>query len=339
MIDKQMFSSNNFIVEGKGFLPAKIDYNLLPNLNDRIFEFMYNKGYDSESSYPTIFPNNYFSNTFILHIRYESTILLKFKKFVNLITKQEYFDAMRYQALINIRDDWPHNVNFLYRPVKKDKTTGLIITIRSEPAIISKMHQLKLKPELNILEYNEVINKSKTFLEEIMNGLGFQIIEKPKVLKEYSVSNDLEKVICVSPIFKIPDDSIKNDCVAVMMPFKMEFDKVYDSIKETCSNVGLHCHRADDFWKDSMIINDVYELIYRSSMIIADFSGKNENVFYEAGIAHTLGKNVIPITQNRSDIPFDLQHHRHIEYLANNEGLIELNEQLEKKMIALKNNK
>ena len=334
-----MFSTNNFIVEGKGFIPGKIDSNLFSNLNDIIFEFMYNKGYDSESSYPTIFPNNYFSNTFILHIPYEPTVHLKFKNFFNLITKQEYFDAMRFRALDTIRDDWPHNVNFLFRPVKKDKTTGLIITIRSEPAIVYKIHQLKLKPELNDLEYNEIINKNKNFIKEIMNGLGFQIIDEPKVLKEYSVSDDLEKVICVSPIFKIPDDSAVNDCIAVMMPFKMEFDKVYDSIKETCSNVGLHCHRADDFWKDSMIINDVYELIYRSSMIIADFSGKNENVFYEAGIAHTLGKNVIPITQNRSDIPFDLQHHRHIEYFANKEGLEELSKKLEKRLIALKNKK
>ena len=331
-----MFSTNNFIVKGKGFIAAKIDYNLLPKLNDRIFEFMYNKGYDPESSYPTIFQNNYFSNTYILNIRYEPTVLLKVKNFLNLINNQEYFDIMRFRALNGIRDDWPHNVNFLYHPVKKDDTTGLIITIRSEPAIVYKMHQLKLKPELNNLEYNEIINNNKTFIEEIMKGLGFQIIEEPNVLKEYLVSDDLEKVIYVSPIFKIPDDSVVNDCIAVMMPFKMEFDKVYDTIKEGCSNVGLLCHRADDFWKDSMIINDIFELIYCSSIVIVDFTGKNQNAFYEAGIAHTLGKNVIPITQSLDDIPFDLRHHRVLKYLNNREGLQTLKKDLEKRLQILK---
>ena len=55
-------------------------------------------------------------------------------------------------------------------------------------------------------------------------------------------------------------------------------------------------------------------------MVVCDFTAKNPNVFYEAGIAHTLGKHVIPITQNADDIPFDLQHHRFIHYLNNAEG-------------------
>ena len=43
-------------------------------------------------------------------------------------------------------------------------------------------------------------------------------------------------------------------------------------------------------------------------------------MFYEAGIAHTLGKHVIPIAQTLKDIPFDLRHHRTLTYLNNQEG-------------------
>jgi hypothetical protein len=78
-------------------------------------------------------------------------------------------------------------------------------------------------------------------------------------------------------------------------------------------------------------------LIYRSSIVIVDFSGRNPNVFYEAGIAHTLGKNVIPITQRIEDIPFDLRHHRVLEYLNNREGLQELKKGLEKRLEVLTN--
>jgi hypothetical protein len=84
-------------------------------------------------------------------------------------------------------------------------------------------------------------------------------------------------------------------------------------------------------------VQDIFELIYRSSIVIVDFSGRNPNVFYEAGIAHTLGKNVIPITQSIDDIPFDLRHHRVLKYLNNSEGLQELKRSLEKRLKVLKN--
>jgi hypothetical protein len=42
---------------------------------------------------------------------------------------------------------------------------------------------------------------------------------------------------------------------------------------------------------------------------------------YETGIAHTLGKLVIPISQSLDDVPFDMAHHRILKYLANGEGI------------------
>ncbi len=37
-------------------------------------------------------------------------------------------------------------------------------------------------------------------------------------------------------------------------------------------------------------------------------------------IAHTLGREVILITQSEHDIPFDLRHLRYIRYLNNGQG-------------------
>lgn len=42
---------------------------------------------------------------------------------------------------------------------------------------------------------------------------------------------------------------------------------------------------------------------------------------YETGIAHTLGKHVLPITQSLDDVPLDMRHHRTIKYLPNAEGM------------------
>jgi hypothetical protein len=67
-----------------------------------------------------------------------------------------------------------------------------------------------------------------------------------------------------------------------------------------------------------------FSLIFRAAIVVCDFSGRNANVFYEAGIAHTLGKQVVPLSQSKDDVPFDLGHHRYLQYLNNGEGLMAL---------------
>lgn len=84
---------------------------------------------------------------------------------------------------------------------------------------------------------------------------------------------------------------------------------------------GFRTLRAKDIWENSAIIQDVFSLIFRAQIVVCDFTNKNPNVFYEAGIVHTLGKHVVPITQYLSDTLFDLQHHRALHYLNNTEGL------------------
>ncbi|MNG36012.1 hypothetical protein D3C84_1229090 [compost metagenome] len=53
---------------------------------------------------------------------------------------------------------------------------------------------------------------------------------------------------------------------------------------------------------------------------------------YETGIAHTLGKTVVPLAQIVQDIPSDMVHHRALIYLKNGEGLTKLEEDLVKKL-------
>ena len=97
----------------------------------------------------------------------------------------------------------------------------------------------------------------------------------------------------------------------------------------------MKCQRVDDLWEHATVIQDVFSLIWRASIVVCDFSGRNANVFYECGIAHTLGKPVVPITQHKSDVPFDLQHHRYLQYLNNVEGLARLQQELAKRLRTL----
>jgi len=122
-------------------------------------------------------------------------------------------------------------------------------------------------------------------------------------------------------VFQIAEhENIEQTLASAMMPFDAAFDQVYDSIRQAAENVGLQCRRADDIWENEAIIQDVVALIDRSRVVVCDCTGRNPNVFYEAGIAHTLGRKVILITQSKHDIPFDLRHLRYVEYLNNAEG-------------------
>jgi hypothetical protein len=130
--------------------------------------------------------------------------------------------------------------------------------------------------------------------------------------------------------FQIPEhENIEPALASAMMPFDAGFNPVYESIRQAADNVGLRCRRADDIWENAAIIQDVVALIDRSRVVVCDCSGRNPNVFYEAGIAHTLGREVIFITQSEQDIPFDLRHLRYIRYLNNAEGRASLTEALQ----------
>jgi len=146
-----------------------------------------------------------------------------------------------------------------------------------------------------------------------------------------------ERFITFTPeVFRIPEGTININQIAVMMPFSKDFDEVYVTIKESCMSVDMTCHRADEVWKETAIIQDVFDLIFTSSIIIADLSRKNPNVFYEMGIAHTLGKFVIPIAQSTDDIAFDVGHHRVLKYSLSGNGRTELKNKLESRLKTIK---
>lgn len=136
-------------------------------------------------------------------------------------------------------------------------------------------------------------------------------------------------------VFRVPGEKPSADLVSVMMPLEAAFDGVFNAIKAACKQIGLRCKRADGVWDEPEVIQDVFSLIYRSRIVVCDFSGRNPNVFYETGIAHTLGRTVIPIVQNKDHVPFDLGHIRYIKYLDNKEGRKALAATLAEKLQAL----
>lgn len=137
-------------------------------------------------------------------------------------------------------------------------------------------------------------------------------------------------------VFKLDNvEGVDESLLSVMMPFDSRFDDVYTTIQATARASKMQCLRADDIWENDAIIQDIVSLINRSRIVVCDCTGRNANVFYEAGIAHTLGRDVILITQSEADIPFDLRHLRYVTYLNNGEGRQQLTDRLQQRMKTL----
>jgi hypothetical protein len=119
--------------------------------------------------------------------------------------------------------------------------------------------------------------------------------------------------------------------VFVIMPFRQEFLDVYTHIiKKVCDDLGLDVKLGDDFFSNRQIINEIWSALNNCRLVIADCTGRNANVFYELGIAHTLEKNTIILTKKKEDIPFDIQGLRYIEYMDTIQGSHILEQELKR---------
>jgi len=109
----------------------------------------------------------------------------------------------------------------------------------------------------------------------------------------------------------------KDTCFTIM-PFGGWFDAYYETVYvPAIEAAGLNPCRADDLYRPSTIIHDIWAYTQSSKLVLADLSGKNANVFYELGLAHALAKPAILVTESMDDVPFDLRALRVLEYNKN----------------------
>ena len=129
--------------------------------------------------------------------------------------------------------------------------------------------------------------------------------------------------LVIQPYFGRPKEPVEPLDVFVVMPFLKELEPVYnDHIqKVVMTELHLRAKRGDDFFSSHEIISDVWAGINAAKVIIADITGHNANVFYEIGLAHTVGKPVVLITRNLAAVPFDVNHFRVIFYENTKQGM------------------
>ena len=121
----------------------------------------------------------------------------------------------------------------------------------------------------------------------------------------------------------------------LIMPFATELDFVHRVIADVVSSFGIHCIRADEVYLSRPVMEDVKQMIAGADLVICDFTGRNPNVYYEAGLADAWRKDWIVLSQTSEDMTFDVRHIRSIRYSNTMGADIRLRDELAQALRAL----
>ncbi len=191
----------------------------------------------------------------------------------------------------------------------------------------TKVNLKKLKKGLtNEVELKEILESLELSLKNIFNvesettvkwnDLGYSkpIIEHFKKELENKIRQEYD-------LFPKRNIEYDNKLCFILMPFDPKFKTVYfKGIKPAVKKAKLISKRADEIFAPKPIVQDIWEYINRATLIIADVTERNPNVFYEVGLSHAIPKRLIILTQKKEDVPFDIQHIRWILYKNDGKG-------------------
>jgi len=121
--------------------------------------------------------------------------------------------------------------------------------------------------------------------------------------------------------------------IFVAMPFDRKMDDIFHyGIRNAVNNAGYLCERADELIFTGDILSLIKRRIGKASLLIADLTTTNPNVYLEVGYAWGLGVPTVLLVQDAQELKFDVKGQRCIVY----SGIRELEEKLGKELMGLK---
>ncbi len=90
-----------------------------------------------------------------------------------------------------------------------------------------------------------------------------------------------------------------------------DLDTIYTVIRSCLSRRGYKVRRAESA---TDILRDIVLDLDKAELVVADVTALNPNVMYELGIRHGFCKKTILITQDRSELPFDIAGYQCVQY-------------------------
>jgi hypothetical protein len=101
----------------------------------------------------------------------------------------------------------------------------------------------------------------------------------------------------------------------VLIPFSTEFELTYRQIiLPAAQRAGLTALRAADLHRPGLIGEQIRVAIQQARVCVVDLTESNPNVLYELGLAQALGKPVVLLAREGSELPFDVRSLRVLFY-------------------------
>jgi tetratricopeptide (TPR) repeat protein len=96
----------------------------------------------------------------------------------------------------------------------------------------------------------------------------------------------------------------------------LDLDATYEAIiKPAAVGAGLRCIRADEIIHSGVIDTEMFDMLLRADLVIADISTGNVNAEYELGVRHALRpSSTIIMKESKGRLYFDLDHVSIFEY-------------------------
>lgn len=121
--------------------------------------------------------------------------------------------------------------------------------------------------------------------------------------------------------------------IFVAMPFRKDMeDTFYYGIQKPVKEAGYLCERMDMETFTGDILERIKERIETASLVIADLTGANANVYLEVGYAWGKGKPTLLVAKQGDQLPFDVRGQRCVMY----EGIRDLEQKLQTDLKRLK---
>ena len=181
-------------------------------------------------------------------------------------------------------------------------------TVQFLGAYSTRLHQSRLKAE----DWRRADTRIQATLHSTGLGVYLDLLrESAARLKQDILFLGPERLF---PAPKSPGGQGKIRCF-IVMPFSLEWSgDVHRTLSGACQTLAVQAVRGDDLFTPTDILVDIWHSLNSADIVIADITGRNPNVLYELGIAHTLAKPVLIISRNAADIPIDLSTRRVILY-------------------------
>lgn len=138
----------------------------------------------------------------------------------------------------------------------------------------------------------------------------------------------VKKQMLINPVFSTREFDSKPMSCMVVMPLEAYWSQpLWQQLHDLFASLGYDSIQARALFQETVLEN-TWTRMNEVDLVLADLTYKHPDVFYKLGMAHTLGKKVIMITQHDRDIPADFKFLPTVIYDNNLPGLEKLNRDL-----------